>query len=1419
MHMKLFFKKVDYSIGAMPASERSNMWKTTVYSVLLILVIWPLCHGRQVYHVTPNEETNCHNATTSCHTLDYYAKQLHSDPFYFQQQTVLYFHPGIHTLEGNISIVFKAMQEVVLLGSDETSSSGSVPFKSTEILCASEAAAGFIFLQVNNLVIANLTFTSCGLMYRNTSAAIRIGFVTNLTISHTVVQISTGYGVAATIDEPGNIVVTNSAFIYNGWDADQAGGHMILLRSSLVNCSAAGGSAGGIKLSIRSSMFLYGNTLGINPPGLVVNLEYPCYPFIIHINNSIFIGNREYQKGGGVGGHLFLIVLYSHLSKVHGSTVTIANSQFINGTAQFAGGAAAIGIEEEIGAYPCNQSTYPSQIHFALFNTLFYGNKALVGGGLQILSKEACHGHHTFEFNNVTFSNNSANYEAHMIIQKQVTAMHPHGIKIRNSTFANGEATLGCSLAIHVGRVDLEGTETCINNAYSTSTFTCVEISNSKFTNNKGVLGGGVFINMERYTTRSPCRIDICNSSFTSNAASALSVNLGNSISSAELYVVRFTDLHFHHNYFPLAQSPHHTNASTQDPDSAFQLYNDYFQTLASVLDTERSSSWSSLGAITLSNVKSATFFNCKVNDNKCTGLIAMYSNLVFEGRSTFRGNFAQSIGGGMLLKQSYILINSKLQLHFINNHATFGAAIYVSSNGHNCFFRRNSHPGTPVQDIGGMIQFENNSATIAGDVLYGGNVDKCSISEDSDPNTVEGMRAYTAHFNANYYGSELFNLTFNYSSQRGLSVISSDPVSICLCKDGEPRCDLRSMPIEAYPGEPFTVSAVGVGQRNGVTPTIVRAYHQKRFSSILLEETHPQKLSLQCSLLKYFVSSQHSFEKIILNPDTQNRLPIIEYPTLEVSLLPCPLGFNLSTATERCECAPPLDELNFNCSIASQTIHRPSAVWIGYYYFNSDDESSNNTVTPGGVIVHMHCPLDYCKTEDTELNLEDPNEQCAFNHSGILCGACQPGLSLALGTSRCLPCSNAYVALVFAFAVAGVALVALLTICNLTVSQGTLSGLIFYANIIHINHPIFFPGDDVNVLTVFIAWLNLDLGIETCFHQGMSMYEKAWLQFIFPAYVLLVSSIIMILSHYSTIATRIFGRHAVKVLATLFLLAYAKLLRSIITVLSYTSMVYPDHSLRFLWLYDGNIMYFHDKHIPLGLAAVMAFLLVIIPYTLTLIFGQCLQRGGCYRMVNGLKPFLDAYTGPYKDKYRFWPGILLLARVILFLIFAFNVQGAPALNLLSIDVISSLLFGTVLYCEVYKSSLHSLLESFFMLNIICLSIAMPYIQAVGGSQTAVSYTSAGATFAAFTAIVIYHSLKSISTSRLWRTVSGHVHRARQLPNNSQELAHLPHPQASPDHSDSSSDEEPLDVGHDRVQRLRLTFDSNDDAVLVVDKD
>ena len=103
-------------------------------------------------------------------------------------------------------------------------------------------------------------------------------------------------------------------------------------------------------------------------------------------------------------------------------------------------------------------------------------------------------------------------------------------------------------------------------------------------------------------------------------------------------------------------------------------------------------------------------------------------------------------------------------------------------------------------------------------------------------------------------------------------------------------------------------------------------------------------------------------------------------------------------------------------------------------------------------------------------------------------------------------------------------------------------------------NYAIFFPPNETNVLTVFIAWLNLDLGIETCFFDGMDEYVKRWLQFVFPLYVWTLVSLIIVSSEYhSPRIARLFGSNPVAVLATLFLLSYSKLLRTIIATFSFT--------------------------------------------------------------------------------------------------------------------------------------------------------------------------------------------------------------------------------------------------------------------------
>ena len=181
------------------------------------------------------------------------------------------------------------------------------------------------------------------------------------------------------------------------------------------------------------------------------------------------------------------------------------------------------------------------------------------------------------------------------------------------------------------------------------------------------------------------------------------------------------------------------------------------------------------------------------------------------------------------------------------------------------------------------------------------------------------------------------------------------------------------------------------------------------------------------------------------------------------------------------CVCADVLESLGVNCSIDNQRIYRKWPLWI--------------MSTTEGILVHEHCPYDYCKPESFDLSLNYPENQCAFNRSGLLCGTCMVGLSQVFGTSNCKQCSNLWLLLIPVIALAGVLLVVVLMVLNITAAAGTVNGLVFYANIVKANEAIFIPPEATgSVLTVFIAWLNLDVGIEVCFYDGLDAFVKTWL-------------------------------------------------------------------------------------------------------------------------------------------------------------------------------------------------------------------------------------------------------------------------------------------------------------------------------------
>ena len=545
---------------------------------------------------------------------------------------------------------------------------------------------------------------------------------------------------------------------------------------------------------------------------------------------------------------------------------------------------------------------------------------------------------------------------------------------------------------------------------------------------------------------------------------------------------------------------------------------------------------------------------------------------------------------------------------------------------------------------------------------------------------------------------------------------------------------------LSVYPGETHQASVATVGQRYGIVPANVTSMDRY----ILPCSQIVQPTTRACTTLSYAVDPK---QKVSLDLYTDSSCSALVLNLNGTQSCPDSANNSMLCICDQAHTNYGIDRCNFTNGSVEITRESEDAFWVGYNLSY-------------GLIVHPYSPFDYCVSDRVTFTLNNTDLQCAHNRSGILCGSCKQGYSLELGTFQCTKCTNYYIALLIPFALMGLALVFLLLVCKLTVATGTLSGLVFYANIVGEIHTIFLPVKSTDALSVFIAWLNLDFGIETCFYDGMDAYSKTWLQFVFPVYLWVLVGLMILISHLSPKFADMLGSNPVSVLATLILLSYAKILRTLITAVSFTYLEYPN----IVWLYDANIEYVGKERIPLLLVVLLVFFL-FLPYTLLLLFGQWLQAISHLRLfswVNRLKPFLDSYHAPYKPKHRYWPGLLLVLRFGLLLVFAFNPQQDPSINLLTVLVGAGILhLWAWVSGGVYKNWCLDALEGSFVLNLIILvgatyHVKLTYVkdhEKFVENVFAVGYTSVSIALATFIGILAYHIFQQVRHTKMSKKV------------------------------------------------------------------
>ena len=1128
---------------------------------------------------------------------------------------------------------------------------------------------------------------------------------------------------------------------------------------------------GGVVCAQSSQVIVYDCTFIRNYGGLSGGVFSISYETFLSINRCQFEANKASRDGGVINSHQL-------------SNVTAKNSRFANNTVGREGG--VVTIEDGFLTIYDNKFMHNNaHLSGGVFHTvnckntitknLFMHNSAKIGGII-----EAFNGDLLIDYCNCTLNN------AEEI--GGVGSLYTVSTSIMHSNFTNNQAfTGGVFFMKGVTFSHLENAARIIDSIFVSNEATdygavlyvdksLLQINSSLFTNNVALLGVLYF---------QGCRyVYFRHIKYTSNTGSLFSFNSKVTISGDAQFLT--------------SHNARFTSTPLYKEGGAITSIQSVLQFEDAGANFEKNCAEIG-GAMMLSESKVHIHQSLiRIVNNYAVsrggGIYCFRSELTIQGSITFARNIASDKGGAIHATSATVTLVNGLSpilgsLHIVGNHAVHGGGIYLNANAkfyitkdqsvgdvHNrktIFVNNSAEWGGAVFIADGTdseicsagkfgsqsecavqvlsffdyeegflntqtLIFVNNSASHAGSNLFGGLLDRCTTSLFA-----EVRQKYKKNLTLE---SEILGLPYLRNiSNIHVNTISSEPVKVCFCVNSTQNCSFQHSPIDAKKGESIILEIVAVDQVEYPVSATIRSYLTSEQSG-LGEGQLTQYIAAGCSEIAFEVFSPNDSEEVVLYAEGPCKDIGASQRIVEVVFLPCtcPIGFRenkqLSTRCE-CICDDVISSLSVECDIATNSIIRRSNFWITYVREH------------GGYIVYPECPFDYCHppSQPVSINLNVINgvdAQCVHNHVGMLCGSCKPGYSAILGSSKCLPCSNFWLALFLVFALVGVILVVFLLYLNLTVAIGTINGLMFYANVVIANRAIYIP--ESNFLSVFISWLNLDLGIESCLYDGMDNYVKVWLRFLFPLYIIVLVVLIIVTSeHYGKFAKLLTYKNPVATLATLILLSYTQLLRTIISVVSFAILEYPDGSKKVVWLPDASIEYFSGKHVPLFLIALLIVAIGLL-YTVVLFSWQWLLQSSDRKILRWtrytkLNAFMDAYHAPYNPKYRYWTGLLLFARIILYLEASIlqNIFADPRINLVLITVLITgicIFRSYVKVSSLYKNRLIDILELTYYFNIILYTVATLYVRGTGrDDQNIVAIVSISITFVTFVATVSYH--------------------------------------------------------------------------------
>ena len=458
---------------------------------------------------------------------------------------------------------------------------------------------------------------------------------------------------------------------------------------------------------------------------------------------------------------------------------------------------------------------------------------------------------------------------------------------------------------------------------------------------------------------------------------------------------------------------------------------------------------------------------------------------------------------------------------------------------------------------------------------------------------------------------------------------------------------------------------------------------------------------------------------------------------TFKFEIQDCPPGF--ININGQCICSAGTKYFYspvFSCDLNKFVARARHGYWIGYIDGNSEDD-----------LMYSYCPSRTCflyvqRHRSHLLTATASRDEldrlvCGNKSTGILCGTCRDGFSMNYH-SRDGVCSNescrfGWLLYVVSELVPLTLLFIVVIVFNISFVTGELNGFIFFSQMfaslsISAQGFIWFPEmpyQAIGIARLFYRLFNFDFftsnELSFCLWKGATMLDMLAFKYVTMAYASLLIVATVWLINKCNLYKKMYCLRASTMrasithgLSTFLVMVYAQSATVSLKILDYTPIHSKGHKYnRSVVTYQGDIPYFHPRHLAYAVPALICVSTLVLPPALILVcYPSCLKMVAFFHLGENkciswllqriphafLKPFADTFQSCFKDNLRFFAGLYFVYRLFILISVVLPSLLTQRFMLLELCFVSMLLIHALF--QPYKVRRHNVFDALIFFNL-----------------------------------------------------------------------------------------------------------------------